>query len=140
MGFGDKLKGLKDQAQQAVAENKDKIQGAVQVVGDAANTKTHGKYATKIMKVGEKVESSVDKFAEGGPAADAQPAAEAPSPEAAGGTAGAEAAAEAPDPAYSIEGDTPQEDCEDAPGAKEPHDPVTSSSADAASAGFPDFE
>ena len=64
MGFGDKLKGLKDQAQQAVADNKDKIQGAVQVVGDAANTKTQGKYATKIAKVGEKVESSVDKFAE----------------------------------------------------------------------------
>ncbi len=160
MGFGDKLKGLKDQAQQAVAENKDKIQGAVQVVGEAANTKTHGKYAAKIMKVGEKVESSVDKFAEGGSDADAQAAAEAPGTEAAAGTAGteaaagtagtqagaaagtagAEAAAEAPDPAYSIEGDTPQEDCEDAPGAKEPHDPVTSSSADAASAGFPDFE
>ena len=42
MGFGDKLKGLKDQAQQAVAENKDKIQGAVQIVGDVANTKTKG--------------------------------------------------------------------------------------------------
>ena len=53
MGFGDKLKGLRDQAQQAVAENKDKIQDAVQVVGEAANTKTHGKYATKIAKVGE---------------------------------------------------------------------------------------
>ena|SRR5579875_2176279 len=65
MGFGDKLKGLKDQAQQAVAENKDRIQGAVQVVGEAANAKTHGKYATKIAKVGDKVESSVDRFAEG---------------------------------------------------------------------------
>lgn len=65
MGFGDKLKGLKDQAQQAVAENKDKIQDAVQIVGEAANTKTHGKYATKIAKVGEKVESKVDKFAQG---------------------------------------------------------------------------
>jgi len=65
MGFGDKLKGLKDQAQQAVAENKDRIQDAVQVVGDVANTKTHGKYATKIAKVGERVETSVDKFAQG---------------------------------------------------------------------------
>jgi gas vesicle protein len=64
MGFGDKLKGFKDQAQQAVAENKDKIQDAVQVVGQAANTKTHGKYATKIAKVGEKVESKVEKFAQ----------------------------------------------------------------------------
>ena len=66
MGFGDKLKGLRDQAQQAVAENKDKIQGAVQVAGEAANTKTKGKYATKIAKVGERVQDSVDKFAEGG--------------------------------------------------------------------------
>ena len=66
MGFGDKLKGLRDQAQQAVAENKDKIQDAVQVVGEAANTKTHGKYATKIAKVGERVSGGVDKFAESG--------------------------------------------------------------------------
>ena len=83
MGFGDKLKGLKDQAQQAVAENKDKIQDAVQVVGEAANTKTHGKYAAKIMKVGEKVEASVDKFAEGSPTppAEASDAPIAPDPE-----------------------------------------------------------
>lgn len=68
MGFGDKLKGLRDQAQQAVADNKDKIQGAVQVVGEAANTKTHGKYATKIAKVGEKVSDGVEKLAtEGSP-------------------------------------------------------------------------
>ncbi len=78
MGFGDKLKELKDQAQQAVAENKDKIQGAVQVVGEAANTKTHGKYATKIAKVGEKVEASVDKFA--APGDDLDPGASAGAP------------------------------------------------------------
>jgi hypothetical protein len=70
MGFGDKLKGLRDQAQQAVAENKDKIQDAVQVVGEAANTKTHGKYATKIAKVGERVEQGVGKFAQGDDADD----------------------------------------------------------------------
>jgi hypothetical protein len=63
MGFGDKLKGLRDQAQQAVAENKEKIQGAVQVAGEAANTKTKGRYADKIAKVGEKVTTGVDKFA-----------------------------------------------------------------------------
>jgi hypothetical protein len=62
MGFGDKLKELRDQAQIAVAENKDKIQGAVMTVGEAANTKTKGKYADKIAKVGEKVTSSVDKM------------------------------------------------------------------------------
>lgn len=143
MGFGDKLKGLKDQAQQAVAENKDKIQGAVQVVGEAANTKTHGKYATKIMKVGEKVESSVDKFAASpetdagdAPAAAAAPAGTGEAPAA---TAAA-AATEAPDPAFDIEGDTPQEDASDAPIVTEPVDPVTPSAADEAGAGFPDFE
>jgi gas vesicle protein len=67
MGFGDKLKGLREQAQQAVADNKDKIQGAVQVAGEAANTKTKGKYATKIAKVGERVSDSVDKFADRAP-------------------------------------------------------------------------
>ena len=62
MGFGDKLKGLRDQAQQAVVDNKDRIQGAVQTVGDVANTKTKGKYADKISKVGDKVSSSDDKM------------------------------------------------------------------------------
>jgi gas vesicle protein len=62
MGFGDKLKELRDQAQTAVAENKDKIQGAVASVGEAANAKTKGKYADKIAKVGEKVTTSVEKF------------------------------------------------------------------------------
>ena len=62
MGFGDKLKELRDQAQSAVAENKDKITGAVASVGDVANTKTKGKYADKIAKVGEKVTSSVEKI------------------------------------------------------------------------------
>ena len=63
MGFGDRLKGLREQAQQAVVENKDKIQGAVQTAGEVANTKTKGKYADKITKVGEKVSGSVEKIA-----------------------------------------------------------------------------
>jgi hypothetical protein len=63
MGFGDKLKELREQAQQTVAENKDKIQGAVQTAGEAANAKTKGKYASTIAKVGEKVTTGVDKFA-----------------------------------------------------------------------------
>jgi gas vesicle protein len=62
MGFGDKLKELREQAQNAVAENKDKITGAVASVGEVANTKTKGKYADKIAKVGEKVTSSVEKM------------------------------------------------------------------------------
>ena len=104
MGFGDKLKGLRDQAQQAVAENKDKIQGAVQVVGEAANAKTHGRYATKIAKVGEKVEHSVEKIAHGeGEPVDA-------------------------------------DDASAAPIVNDPPPPVSTSKADEAASGFPEFE
>jgi hypothetical protein len=111
MGFGDKLKELRDQAQQAVAENKDRIQDAVQVVGGVANTKTKGKYANKIAKVGTKVEQGVDKFAEGAPAAGEQ------HPETAD-----------------------QDDSSAAPVAQEPPDTVTPSAADEAASGFPEFE
>ena len=62
MGFSDKLKGIRDQAQAAVADNKEKIQGAVQSAGEVANTKTHGKYADKIVKVGDKMNASVEKL------------------------------------------------------------------------------
>ena len=62
MGFGERLKDLRDQAQHAVADNKDKIQGAVQSVGEVANAKTKGKYADKIAKVGEKVNAGVEKI------------------------------------------------------------------------------
>lgn len=130
MGFGDKLKGLKDQAQQAVAENKDKIQGAVQVVGETANTKTHGKYAAKIMKVGDKVESSVDKFAGGSDEA-AQDAAPG---------AAHDVSTDAPDPAFNIEDGAPEEDASEAPIVHEPANPVTPSAAEAAASGFPEFE
>jgi hypothetical protein len=78
MGFGDKLKDLRDQAQQTVAENKDKIQGAVQSAGEVANAKTHGKYADKISKIGEKVSAGVEKFG-----ADADDSAAHPEPPAA---------------------------------------------------------
>ena len=115
MGFGDRLKGLRDQAQQAVAENKDKIQGAVQSAGQAANTRTHGKYADRISKVGEKVSGRVDRIAD--------------------------SRAETPDPAFNIEGDSPQDDAAQAPIVHEPETPVTPSTADAARAGVPpEFE
>lgn len=110
MGFGDKLKELRDQAQQAVAENKGRIQDAVQVVGDVANTKTNGKYANKIAKVGTKVEQGVDKFAEGAPAGDKHPDA------------------------------VDEDDSSAAPAAQEPADTVTPSAADEAASGFPEFE
>ncbi len=64
MGFGDKLKGLRDQAQQAVAENKDKIQGAVQSAAEVANARTGGKYADKISTVGEKLNANLEKIAD----------------------------------------------------------------------------
>jgi MT0933-like antitoxin protein len=117
MGFGDKLKGLRDQAQQAVVENKDKIQGAVQSAGDVANTKTKGKYADKIAKVGDKVSGSVEKIAG--------------SDDATAGTAGTTGSA-----ADTVD-DT---DSSAAPVTQEPENPVTPSAADEAAAGFPEFE
>ncbi len=118
MGFGDKLKGLRNQAQQAVAENKDKIQDAVQVVGEAANNKTHGKYAMKIAQVGEKVTGSVDKFADG---------TDAP-------------AATDPAPTGEHTPDVHETDESSAPIAHEPVNPVTPSAADEAASGFPEFD
>lgn len=112
MGIGDKLKELREQAQQAVAENRDKIQDAVQVVGDVANTRTNGKYANKIGKVGMKVEQGIDRFAEGTPAGE--------------------------DTAAS-EGAAPAQDASPAPVADEPAKPVTPS-ADTAGGDFPEFE
>ncbi|MDE3129560.1 MAG: antitoxin [Acidobacteriota bacterium] len=107
MGFGDKLKGFRDQAQQAVAENKDKIQGTLQNVGEAANTKTHGKYADKIARVGEKVSGSVEKIAGAGSASSQESA----------GAADTDAAA--------------------APIVNEPDTPATPSAADEAASGAP---
>lgn len=127
MGFGDKLKELREQAQQTVAENKDRIQDAVQVAGDLANTRTRGKYADKIGKVGMKVEAGIDKFADE-PQAGEEKAAAPPA-------AGAQ-----PDPGFDISDGAPTEDSSSAPIAHEPHDPVTPSAADTARAGFPDFE
>jgi hypothetical protein len=69
MGFGDKLKDLRKQAAETVAEHKDQIQGAVEVAGAAANQKTRGRYGPRIAKFGEKASAAVEKFgAEGEPA------------------------------------------------------------------------
>lgn len=81
MGFADKLKELADQAQQAVSENREKIQGAVQNLGEAVNDRTEGKYAETIAKAGQRVSDAVDKIAkpdaEGAPGAEAAEAADA---------------------------------------------------------------
>lgn len=130
MGFGDKLKGLRDQAQQAVADNKDKIQGAVQTVGEAANAKTHGKYATKIAKVGEKVSGSVERM--GGDQAGASAAA--------GGAAGDQAGAAAPG-GDSVAPQASGFDQAAAPAAEAPAPPATPPASDDAPAPAPpDFE
>jgi len=143
MGFGDKLKGLREQAQQTVAENKDKLQGAVQVVGEAANNKTHGKYATKIAQVGEKVTGNIDKFADGAPEAEATeataPAAEHAEP-AAPAAEHAEPAAPAPEHAEPAAPAADHDDASAAPIAHQPANPVTPSAADEAASGFPEFD
>ena len=78
MGFGDKLKDLKQQAQEKVSENREKIQGAVDSVSVAANEKTHGKYANKIMKVHEQAGGSLSILSGGaGADGDGEGAAEA---------------------------------------------------------------
>jgi hypothetical protein len=66
MGLRDKLTDLRQQAQQAVAEHKDEIQGAVETAGATVDQKTHGKYTDKILKYGQKANNAVEKF--GGPA------------------------------------------------------------------------
>jgi transcription termination factor Rho len=66
MGFADRLKDLKKQAQEAVVEHKDQIQQAVDTVGVLANEKTGGKYATKISKIHDHASTAVEKAATDG--------------------------------------------------------------------------
>ncbi len=63
MGLGDRFKDIKKQAQDAVAEHKDKIQEAVEVASVAADQKTRGKHTTRIAKFGQKASDAVDKIA-----------------------------------------------------------------------------
>jgi len=67
VGLTDKLKDLGKQAQGVVAEHKDDIQNALGSVGSVANEKTHGKYAEKITRVGDKLSHTVEKIS-GAPA------------------------------------------------------------------------
>ena len=66
MGLRDKLTDLRQQAQQAVAEHKDEIQGAVETAGATVDQKTHGKYTDKIAKYGQKATDAVEKFSSEG--------------------------------------------------------------------------
>jgi hypothetical protein len=91
MGLRDKLTGLRDQAQEAVAEHKEQIQNAMETTGAAVDRKTRGKYTDKIAKYGQKATDAVENFSgqgSGEPAAEHPDAAgnpEAPKP--GGGTA-----------------------------------------------------
>lgn len=62
MGLRDKLAGLREQAQEAVAEHKDQIQNGVETAGAAVDRKTHGKYTKKIAKYGQKATDAVENF------------------------------------------------------------------------------
>jgi MT0933-like antitoxin protein len=62
MGLRDKLTGLREQAQEAVAEHKEQIQNAMETTGEAIDRKTHGKYTDKIAKYGQKASDAVDKL------------------------------------------------------------------------------
>ncbi|MGP0038875.1 MAG: antitoxin [Solirubrobacteraceae bacterium] len=62
MGLRDKLTGLREQAQEAVAEHKDQIQGAMESAGEAVDRQTHGKYTDKIAKYGQKASDAVENF------------------------------------------------------------------------------
>jgi hypothetical protein len=95
MGFGDKLKDLRKQAQDAVVEHSEQIHNALDVAGTAANAKTRGKHTQRIAKFGEKASEKLDKFAagaEGGEDATAEsgaPEGAAPAADAAPAAAGA---------------------------------------------------
>jgi hypothetical protein len=64
VNFGDKLKDLRKQAQDAVAENREKIHDAVDVVSTTVDQKTGGKHTAKIAKFGEQADAAVDRFGE----------------------------------------------------------------------------
>jgi hypothetical protein len=113
MGFGDKLKDLRKQAQEAVTEHSEQLHNVLDVAGAAANEKTRGKHTQRIAKFGEKASEKLDKFAaEGsedeaaaGSAAPGATAAEAAAPEASA-PEGAAPMAAAEEPAASTEPET----------------------------------
>jgi hypothetical protein len=63
MGFGDKFKDLAKQAQDAVAERKEQISGAVDRATVVADQRTGGKYSEQIAKAGQKATGVVEKLA-----------------------------------------------------------------------------
>jgi hypothetical protein len=109
--FGDKLKDLRKQAQDAVAENREKIHDAVDVVSTTVDQKTGGKHTAKIAKFGEQAGAAVDRFSESDGESD-----------------GTDEAGGEPRPADGSSPGTPS-------GATEPTPPSTADSTQNASAG-----
>ncbi len=72
MGLRDKITGLREQAQETVAEHKEQIQNAMETAGATVDRKTHGKYTDKIAKYGQKATDAVENFS--GQAPGEQPA------------------------------------------------------------------
>jgi hypothetical protein len=71
MGFLDTVKGL-------VSKNADKVDAAIDKVGDAVDKKTQGKYAQHVDKVQDSAKKAVDGTQQQPPAPSAPPAPPAP--------------------------------------------------------------
>lgn len=126
MGFGDKLKDLRKQAQEAVSEHSEQLHSALDVAGTAANAKTRGKHSQRIAKLGEKASEKLDKFAAGSEGEEGA-AAEAGAPEA-GAPEGDASVVAAEEPAAAGEPET-----------SVPPPPASSSPPPAAPAANPDL-
>jgi nucleosome binding factor SPN SPT16 subunit len=59
MSFADNLKGIVDKGKDLAADNADKIEDAVEKVGDFIDDKTGGKYADKVDKVQEAAKNAI---------------------------------------------------------------------------------
>lgn len=73
MGFADRLKGLKQKAEDEAATHKDQVHKAVLKAEEAADRQTGGQYHEQIIKAGDKTDSFVEGLKE--------PVAPAPPPE-----------------------------------------------------------
>ncbi len=62
MGLTDRLKDLKEKAEDAVVERKDQIHASVEKAAAAADQRTGGKYHEKIHKAGDKALGMVDNL------------------------------------------------------------------------------
>jgi len=141
MGLGDKFKTMAKQAQDAVAEHKDKLQETVETVGVAVNDKTQGKYASKISKIGEKANQTIEKVGSGAQTdATAESASVEDAPAASPTVADSPAPNLADSPAPSF-ADSPAPSFGDAPVADSPSATDTKPSpAPPSSDGFPSFD